>query len=84
MGMKVAWTLSYSECIAKILVSLDTCPGLSDTSMCAHTEIHIFIKQFYPVVLFVWAEFIAFRQQSCLNFQGFFRLLVFFLQNKLY
>ena len=48
MGMKVAWTLSYSECIAKILVSLDTCPGLSDTSMCAHTEIHIFYKTILP------------------------------------
>ena len=83
MGMKVAWTLSYSECKAKILVSLDTCPGLSDTSMCAHTEKHISIKQFFPVVVFVWAEFIAFRRQRCLNFQGFFRLLIFFLQNKL-
>ena len=84
MGMKVAWTLSYSECIAKILVSLDTCPGLSDTSMWAHTEIHISIKQFYPVVLFCVGWIYSIQTAKLLKFSRLFSSADFFLQNKLW
>ena len=80
MGMKVAWTLIYSECISKILVSQDTCPGLSDTSMCAHTEIHISLKQFYPVVLFCVGWIYSIQTAKLLNFSRLFVCWFFFFK----